>query len=89
MVDIMVALWFHSLRNQDRVSVKRHASPALRVAVHRPRPDRTFLFPHADVEVIVDIRGQVKANAVRPGPPDAARSSAVRGRARQYPPTQS
>jgi hypothetical protein len=86
MVDIMVALWFHSLRNQDRVSVKPHASPALRVAVHRPRPDRSFLFPDADVEVIVDIRGQVKANA---GPPDAARSSAVRGRARQYPPTQS
>lgn len=29
MVDIMVALWFHSLRPQDRVSVKPHASPAL------------------------------------------------------------
>jgi len=29
MVDIMVALWFHSLVNQDRVSVKPHASPVL------------------------------------------------------------
>ena len=29
MVDIMVALWFHSLTAQDRVSVKPHASPVL------------------------------------------------------------
>lgn len=29
MVDIMVALWFHSLRAEDRVSVKPHASPVL------------------------------------------------------------
>ncbi len=29
MVDIMVALWFHSLRGEDRVSVKPHASPVL------------------------------------------------------------
>lgn len=29
MVDIMVALWFHSLRHSDRVSVKPHASPVL------------------------------------------------------------
>jgi len=29
MVDIMVALWFHDLRREDRVSVKPHASPAL------------------------------------------------------------
>ncbi len=29
MVDIMVALWFHTLRSQDRVSVKPHASPVL------------------------------------------------------------
>jgi pyruvate dehydrogenase E1 component len=29
MVDIMVALWFHSLGSQDRVSVKPHASPVL------------------------------------------------------------
>jgi pyruvate dehydrogenase E1 component len=29
MVDIMVALWFHSLGRHDRVSVKPHASPAL------------------------------------------------------------
>ena len=29
MVDIMVALWFHSLRSEDRVSVKPHASPVL------------------------------------------------------------
>ena len=29
MVDIMVALWFHSLRREDRVSVKPHASPVL------------------------------------------------------------
>ena len=28
-VDIMVALWFHSLRHSDRVSVKPHASPVL------------------------------------------------------------
>lgn len=27
--DIMVALWFHSLRGEDRVSVKPHASPIL------------------------------------------------------------
>ncbi|MGN6599063.1 MAG: transketolase-like TK C-terminal-containing protein [Actinomycetes bacterium] len=29
MVDLMVALWFHSLRQEDRVSVKPHASPVL------------------------------------------------------------
>ena len=29
MVDIMVALWFHTLRHPDRVSVKPHASPVL------------------------------------------------------------
>lgn len=29
MVDVMVALWFHSLRHTDRVSVKPHASPVL------------------------------------------------------------
>jgi pyruvate dehydrogenase E1 component len=29
MVDIMVALWFHSLGRNDRVSVKPHASPVL------------------------------------------------------------
>jgi pyruvate dehydrogenase E1 component len=29
MVDIMVALWFHCLTGQDRVSVKPHASPVL------------------------------------------------------------
>jgi pyruvate dehydrogenase E1 component len=29
MVDIMVALWFHALRVEDRVSVKPHASPVL------------------------------------------------------------
>jgi pyruvate dehydrogenase E1 component len=29
MVDIMVALWFHTLTGQDRVSVKPHASPVL------------------------------------------------------------
>lgn len=29
MVDIMVALWFHQLTNDDRVSVKPHASPVL------------------------------------------------------------
>ena len=29
MVEIMVALWFHELRNGDRVSVKPHASPVL------------------------------------------------------------
>ncbi len=29
MVDIMVALWFHSLHGEDRVSVKPHASPVL------------------------------------------------------------
>lgn len=29
MVDIMVALWFHTLRAEDRVSVKPHASPVL------------------------------------------------------------
>src|SRR6478736_1281535 len=29
MVDIMVALWFHSLGRHDRVSVKPHASPVL------------------------------------------------------------
>jgi len=29
MVDIMVAIWFHSLRGEDRVSVKPHASPVL------------------------------------------------------------
>jgi pyruvate dehydrogenase E1 component len=29
MVDIMVALWFHTLTAHDRVSVKPHASPAL------------------------------------------------------------
>ena len=29
MVDIMVALWFHELTAQDRVSVKPHASPVL------------------------------------------------------------
>lgn len=29
MVDVMVALWFHSLRSEDRVSVKPHASPVL------------------------------------------------------------
>ena len=29
MVDIMVALWFHTLRHSDRVSVKPHASPVL------------------------------------------------------------
>ncbi|MFC0556909.1 1-deoxy-D-xylulose-5-phosphate synthase N-terminal domain-containing protein [Planotetraspora thailandica] len=29
MVDIMVALWFHDLANEDRVSVKPHASPVL------------------------------------------------------------
>lgn len=29
MVDIMVALWFHSLTGRDRVSVKPHASPVL------------------------------------------------------------
>jgi pyruvate dehydrogenase E1 component len=29
MVDIMVALWFHALRGEDRVSVKPHASPVL------------------------------------------------------------
>ena len=29
MVDIMVALWFHTLTSRDRVSVKPHASPVL------------------------------------------------------------
>ena len=29
MVEIMVALWFHALRQEDRVSVKPHASPVL------------------------------------------------------------
>lgn len=29
MVDIMVALWFHELRANDRISVKPHASPVL------------------------------------------------------------
>ena len=29
MVDIMVALWFHSLTSHDRVSVKPHAAPVL------------------------------------------------------------
>lgn len=29
MVDIMVALWFHTLTDRDRVSVKPHASPVL------------------------------------------------------------
>ena len=29
MVDIMVALWFHTLTARDRVSVKPHASPVL------------------------------------------------------------
>ncbi|MGI5440135.1 hypothetical protein ACQEV4_22940 [Streptomyces shenzhenensis] len=29
MVDIMVALWFHTLTDLDRVSVKPHASPVL------------------------------------------------------------
>jgi pyruvate dehydrogenase E1 component len=29
MVDVMVALWFHELTSQDRVSVKPHASPVL------------------------------------------------------------
>jgi pyruvate dehydrogenase E1 component len=29
MVDIMVALWFHELTGEDRVSVKPHASPVL------------------------------------------------------------
>ena len=29
MVDVMVALWFHSLQRDDRVSVKPHASPVL------------------------------------------------------------
>lgn len=29
MVDIMVALWFHTLKSEDRVSVKPHASPVL------------------------------------------------------------
>lgn len=29
MVDIMVALWFHTLTREDRVSVKPHASPVL------------------------------------------------------------
>jgi len=29
MVDTMVALWFYSLRHEDRVSVKPHASPVL------------------------------------------------------------
>ncbi|GAA2147171.1 pyruvate dehydrogenase [Nocardioides koreensis] len=29
MVDIMVALWFHELTSEDRVSVKPHASPVL------------------------------------------------------------
>jgi pyruvate dehydrogenase E1 component len=28
-VDIMVALWFHTLTDRDRVSVKPHASPVL------------------------------------------------------------
>jgi pyruvate dehydrogenase E1 component len=34
MVDIMVALWFHSLRGEDRVSVKPHASPVLHAINH-------------------------------------------------------
>jgi len=29
MVDVMVALWFHTLTKEDRVSVKPHASPVL------------------------------------------------------------
>ncbi|WP_434144549.1 transketolase-like TK C-terminal-containing protein [Leucobacter sp. gxy201] len=29
MVEIMVALWFHALRQEDRVAVKPHASPVL------------------------------------------------------------
>ncbi|MDZ5662240.1 pyruvate dehydrogenase [Nocardioides sp. S-58] len=33
MVDIMVALWFHTLRGEDRVSVKPRASPVLH-AIH-------------------------------------------------------
>jgi pyruvate dehydrogenase E1 component len=35
MVDIMVALWFHSLTSQDRVSVKPHASPVLHASWRR------------------------------------------------------
>jgi pyruvate dehydrogenase E1 component len=34
MVDIMVALWFHSLGRNDRVSVKPHASPVLHAVNH-------------------------------------------------------
>src|ERR1700755_3712320 len=34
MTSIMTALWFHTLRAEDRVSVKPHASPVLHAVNH-------------------------------------------------------
>jgi pyruvate dehydrogenase E1 component len=48
MVDIMVALWFHSLRGEDRVSVKPHASPVLHAI--------NYLLGDLDAEYLTTLR---------------------------------
>lgn len=50
MVDIMVALWFHSLTPHDRVSVKPHASPVLHAI--------NFLLGDLDAEFLSTLRAK-------------------------------
>ena len=50
MVDVMVALWFHTLRREDRVSVKPHASPVLHAI--------NFLLGGLDVDYLTTLRAK-------------------------------
>lgn len=50
MVDIMVALWFHELTRNDRVSVKPHASPVLHAI--------NFLLGNLDAKYLTTLRSK-------------------------------
>ena len=59
MVDIMVALWFHSLGRHDRVSVKPHASPALHAV--------NYLLGGLDASYLTSLRARAGCRATRAG----------------------
>lgn len=65
MVDIMVALWFHDLTRDDRISVKPHASPALHAI--------NYLLGDLDSEYLSTLRakGGLQSYPSRAKDPDA------------------
>jgi putative transposase len=58
-VDIMVALWFHALTADDRVSVKPHAAPVLHASITRLSKSQVS-------EMAKDLDAQVEAFRTRP-----------------------